>query len=65
MNELKEFFIQAVADQARTAGESVVITRPKLQGFSLSATAVITSRDGTLEAAVGGATYAITGHALI
>lgn len=56
---------EAVADQMRTAGESVIITRPKLQGFSLSATAVITSRDGTLDAEIGGATYAITGHALL
>lgn len=65
MNELQKFMAAAVADQMKTAGESVLITRPKSQGFSLSATAVISARDGTLDAAVGGAVVAITGHALI
>lgn len=65
MNEIQEFMAAAVADQMRTAGESITITRPKLQGFSLSATAVITSRDGTLDAEIGGVVYSITGHALI
>lgn len=65
MNEIQEFMAAAVADQMRTAGETITITRPKLQGFSLSATAVITSRDGTLDADIGGVVYSITGHALI
>lgn len=65
MNEIQEFMNQAVADQVRTAGETITISRPKAQNVSFTASAVITSRDGTLDAEVGGAVYSITGHALI
>lgn len=48
-----------------TAGTTVVISRPKDRTYSLSCQAVVTSRDGTLDAQVGGAVYGVTGHALI
>ncbi len=55
----------AVADQISTAGETVIITRPSNRDFSITVSAVITSRDGSLYAAVGGSEYSVTGHALI
>lgn len=55
----------AVADQISTAGETVVVTRPANRDFSITASAVITSRDGSYSAAVGGSEYSVTGHALI
>lgn len=65
MNEIMKFMQIAVADQIRTAGETVVITRPKQPSISITCEAVITSRDGTFDAVIGGAQYAVTGHALI
>lgn len=49
----------------RTAGETVTITRAKSPNVSITCKAVITSRDGTFDAMIGGAQYAVTGHALI
>lgn len=65
LNEIKQFMKQGVADQIRTAGEQVLITRPKEKCVQFYCDAVITSRDGTLSAVVGGAEYSVTGHALI
>ena len=42
-----------------------MITRPKEKCMQFYCDAVITSRDGTLSAVVGGAEYSVTGHALI
>lgn len=55
----------AVEDQIRTAGEVVNITRPLQRGWQITVHAVITSRDGSYAAAVGGSEYSVTGHALI
>lgn len=54
-----------VADQIRTAGEQVVITRHKNQAVRITCMAVITSRDGSYDAEIGGVQYSVSGHALI
>lgn len=64
-NEIQKFMELAVADQIKTAGETVVITRPKQPSINITCKAVITSRDGAFDAEIGGAQYAVTGHALI
>lgn len=65
MNEIQKFFEMAVQDQITTAGETVTITRPTNRDFNITVSAVITSRDGSYSAAVGGSEYSVTGHALI
>lgn len=65
MNEVQKFFEMAVLDQIITAGESVVITRVKDSTVNITCKAVITSRDGSYDAEVGGVQYSVSGHALI
>lgn len=65
MNEVQKFMQMAVADQIATAGESVVITRVKDSTVNITCKAVITSRDGSYDAEVGGVQYGVSGHALI
>lgn len=65
MNDIQKFMQIAVGDQIKTAGEEVEIVRPKHPEFRVRCKAVITSRDGSFSAAVGGAEYSVTGHALI
>lgn len=64
-NEIQKFMEIAVADQIRTAGEEVEITRQKVAGVRITCMAVITSRDGSFDAEVGGTQYSVSGHALI
>lgn len=65
MNEIREFMKIAVQDQMRTAGDSCIVTGAAGRSYTLHCLAVITSRDGSMDAAVGGTVYSITGHALI
>lgn len=65
MNEIQKFMALAVADQIATAGEVVIITRPTQRELTATVNAVITSRDGSFSATVGGSDYQVTGHALI
>lgn len=65
MNDIQKFMAMAVEDQILTAGEVVAITRPTDRTVNFTVSAVITSRDGTYYAAVGGSEYSVTGHALI
>lgn len=65
MNDILKFMQMAVQDQITTAGETVTITRPTNRDFNITVSAVITSRDGSYSAAVGGSEYSVTGHALI
>lgn len=64
-NEIMKFMQIAVADQITTAGENVIITRVKDSTVNITCKAVITSRDGTYDAMVGGVEYSVSGHALI
>lgn len=65
MNEIQKFMKLGVDDQIMTAGEVVIITRPTNRDISMTVNAVITSRDGSYSAAVGGSDYQVTGHALV
>lgn len=65
MNAIQEFMQIAVADQIITAGENVIITRVKEPDVKIYCKAVVTSRDGTYDAMVGGVEYSVSGHALI
>lgn len=65
MNAIQEFMQIAVADQITTAGEDVIITRVKEPSVKIYCKAVVTSRDGTYDAMVGGVEYSVSGHALI
>lgn len=65
MNEIQKFMELGVDDQIMTAGEVVVITRPTQRSISYTVNAVVTSRDGSYSAQVGGGDYQVTGHALV
>lgn len=64
-NAIQDFMQMAVADQILTAGHSCTVEAGKPRSYTLTCKAVVTSRDGSLDAQVGGAVYAVTGHALI
>lgn len=65
MNDIEQFMQMAVQDQMNTAGHSCVVTAGKPRNYTLECKAVITSRDGSMDAEVGGTLISITGHALI
>lgn len=55
----------AVEDQIKTAGSACTVVAGAPRSYTLPCKAVLTSRDGSMDADVGGAVYAVTGHALI
>lgn len=64
MNLIKQFMSRAVQSQMSVAGEPVKIKRLKTKE-EWNVTGVVSSRDGSLTAEVGGVEYAIASHVLI
>ena len=65
MSQLEDFFAQGVADQIAIMGSPVKLRSMPSRHESPNFAAVITSRDGSLQAEFGGALYSVTGHLLI
>lgn len=65
MNQIEKFFAQGVADQLNVMGSSIKLVQMPDNVESKAITAVITSRDGTLQLEFGGALYTVSAHVLI
>lgn len=65
MSLIEDFFSEGIADQIAVMGTVVVLRSMPSRKESNPFKAIITSRDGTLQAEYGGALYSVTGHILI
>ena len=65
MTEIQKFFSQGVADQIKIMGSVAQIKSMPKGTLSKKFSAVVTSRDGSLQVDFGGALYTVSAHALI